>query len=89
MNFLNLLPIEENLRAFFAYTAGIAIAYMVLATITLTLFKGPISDLHSKIFGVSKEQALSGYFSFLANFKIASLILFIIPYIAIVLIGQN
>ena len=89
MNLFNLIPIEENLRSFFAYTAGISIAYLVLATIILTLFKGPISRLHSSLFGVKPEDALHGYFSFLANFKVATLILFIIPYIAILLMGQK
>lgn len=89
MNLLNLLPIEENLRTFFGYAAALSIGYMVLATLMLIFLKGPLSRLHGWLFGVDTKEVVNEYFRFIANFKIAALILFVIPYIAIVMISNS
>lgn len=88
MNLLNLLPIAENLQTFFAYTTALSIAILFVSSLILALFKGPISRLHGSLFGIKPEEALTGYFNFLGNFKMAALILFIIPYFTLLFMAD-
>ena len=83
MNLLNLLPIRENMQTFFGWASLLCIAYLILATLFLIVLRRPVVRLHSKLFGVEIESLPMEYFRFMANFKIASIILFIIPYLSL------
>jgi hypothetical protein len=83
MNLLNLLPIRENLQAFFGWASLLCIGYLILASLFLIALRRPVGRLHAKLFGVEVESLPMEYFRFMANFKVASIILFIIPYLSL------
>ncbi len=66
----------------------INIAYLLLATIILVLFKKPVASMHAKLFSLNEQQLNESYFNFLANYKIATLILAVAPYLALKAMGQ-
>ena len=73
----------ENLATFFGWCSVINIGVLALTSIILLVMKEPISSIHSKLFGVNRENLLSTYFQYLGNYKIAIFILNIVPYISL------
>ena len=78
----------DTLTAFFGWCAVINIVILGATTILLTLMKDVISGIHSKMTGLSQADLLVAYFGYLANYKIAILVLNLVPYIALKLIDQ-
>jgi len=77
----------ETLTAFFGWCAIINIALLTLASIMLAVMRGPVSQLHARMFGLSEEDLSRAYFQYLAQYKIAILVLALIPYIALKMVA--
>jgi len=73
----------DALTTFFGWCAIINITVLLISTILLMLFKQPIMRLHSKFFGVSADELPTMYFNYLGNYKIATYVISIVPYIAL------
>ncbi len=73
----------ETLRQFFGWCAVINIGFLLLATIMITLFRRPAMKLHQRLFGLSEAEVSREYFRYLAQYKIATLILAVVPYVAL------
>jgi hypothetical protein len=58
-----------------------------MATLMLTLRRDFISGIHSKMTGLGQTELSVAYFQYLANYKIAILMLNLVPYIALKLIN--
>jgi hypothetical protein len=56
---------------------------LAFATLMLSFAGGWPKKIHSQLSKVSMQQLDSQYFSFLANYKLAILVLNIVPYIAL------
>ena len=77
----------ETLTAFFGWCAVINIALLTFSSIMLAAMRGPISQLHARMFGLSEEDLSRAYFQYLAHFKIAILVLALVPYIALKMVA--
>jgi len=73
----------ETLTVFLGWCSVINIGMLTITAILLIIMKGPISHLHSKMFGVSETEIISEYFKYLGNYKIGIIIFNIVPYIAL------
>ena len=73
----------EAMREFFGWCSVINIGLLLLATIKLVLFRGPISCIHAKMFNVDESDLSRAYLQFLAQYKIAILVFCVIPYFAL------
>ena len=73
----------ETLTQFFGWVSVIYIAVLFISTILVIVMRGPISKLHSKIFGLDQKDLGRAYFQYLAQYKIAMIVLNIAPYIAL------
>ena len=73
----------ESLMVFFGWCSVINILVLVFSTVSLLIFKGPISAIHSRMFGVDPKNIATLYFQYLANYKIAIFMLNIVPYLAL------
>lgn len=73
----------ETAATFFGWCSVINIGVLVLTTLAILALKGPISSIHSKLFGVDKEHLQLIYLQYLGNYKIAIFILNIVPYFAL------
>jgi len=78
----------EPMRKFLGWCSLINMGLLMLSTIFLVLFRGPISRIHSKLFQLSESDLSSAYFQYLAQFKIAVLVFNIVPYIALRVIKE-
>jgi len=73
----------EALTTFFGWCAIINIVVLLISTFLIMFFKQPVVRLHSKFFGVSVDELPAMYFNYLGNYKIATYVLSIVPYIAL------
>jgi len=77
----------ETLTAFFGWCAAINIALLTLVSIMLAAMRGPISQIHAKMFGLGEEDLSRAYFQYLAQYKIAVIVLALVPYIALKMVA--
>jgi hypothetical protein len=77
----------ETLTAFFGWCAVINIGLLTLASIMLAVMRGPISQLHARMFALSEEDLSRAYFQYLAQYKIAVVVLALVPYIALKMVA--
>ena len=77
----------EGIREFFGWCCVINIVILLLAMIPLVLFRGLFSSIHAKMFNLDESDVSRGYFQFMAQYKIALLVLCIVPYIALCILS--
>ena len=73
----------EQLTVFFGWCALINIVILCLAALVIIMFRGPIMRLHSTMTGVETAKLPALYFKYLGNYKIATLVLSVVPYLAL------
>lgn len=76
-----------ELTELFGWMSVINVAILLFSTISLILTRRLILRLHSRLFGVREEGLAQMYVQYLANFKLAVIVLNIVPYIALKLIA--
>jgi hypothetical protein len=77
----------DTLTGFFGWCSVINIVMLCLATLMLTLMRDFVSGIHSKMTGLGRSELSVVYFQYLANYKIAILMLNLVPYIALKIIS--
>ena len=78
----------SQLTELLGWASIINIAFLTLATISIILMREKISSIHSKMFGINKEDLSKIYFNYLANYKILSLVFCVAPYISLKIMGM-
>lgn len=73
----------DALTTFFGWCAVINIAVLLISTFLIMIFKQPVMKLHGKFFDVTQDDLPAMYFNYLGNYKIATYVLSIVPYIAL------
>ncbi|MDH3830197.1 MAG: hypothetical protein OEV12_02660 [Gammaproteobacteria bacterium] len=73
----------NTLTEFLGWCSVINVSVLFLSTIALAVARKPVSGIHSKIFGVSESDLPLTYMQYLGNYKIAIIVLNIVPYIAL------
>ncbi|QSH40199.1 hypothetical protein P0136_00930 [Lentisphaerota bacterium ZTH] len=81
--------INEVLREFLGWSLLLNIALMILSVIVILPFKRAFAKLHAKMFGISEKQVLRGYYQFMTYYKIAIIVLNLVPYIALVIMSKG
>ncbi|MCP3966366.1 MAG: hypothetical protein GY750_09455 [Lentisphaerae bacterium] len=77
--------IGEILRTFLGWCLLLNIAILLLTAIIIIPLKHPISRLHAKIFGLEEKVVLRSYFQYMACYKIAIIVLNLVPYITLLI----
>ncbi len=78
----------SQLTALFGWTAVINMGYLFLSTMTLIFMKETVTAWHSKMFNMGEKELSSKYFDFVSNYKIATLVFSVVPYIALKIIAS-
>lgn len=73
----------EVLTELLGWASVINIVILLLSTLSLIAMRGAISGIHSKLFGLDEKDLGRAYFQYLAQYKIAIIVLNIAPYIAL------
>ena len=73
----------ETVTEIFGWCTVVNIGIFAIATVSLVSMRGLIIPMHGKMFGLSEEHLSRAYFQYLAQYKIAILVLNLVPYIAL------
>ena len=73
----------QTLTTFLGWCSVINVIALLVASLMLVLMRNFVAGIHGKMFGVSKEQISLVYVHYLANYKIAIIVLNIVPYVAL------
>lgn len=73
----------ENFTTFLGWCSVINIGLLAVSALAIVSFMKPISALHSKMFGLDEKDMPMLYFRYLGNYKVATLVFNLVPYIAL------
>ena len=73
----------EVLTELLGWASAINIVILVFSTLSLIAMRGAVSKIHSKLFGLDEKDLGRAYFQYLAQYKIAIIVLNIAPYVAL------
>ena len=73
----------EAMREFLGWCSVINIGLLAFSAIFVVALRTPISSLHAKMFNLDESDLSRAYFQYLAQFKIAIIVLNIVPYLAL------
>ena len=73
----------EALTELLGWASVINIAILFFSTLGVISMRGAITGFHSKLFGLDEKDLGRAYFQYLAQYKIAIIVLNIAPYIAL------
>jgi len=76
----------ETLTTLFGWMAVLNIALLLFATVMVVVMQDFIAGLHHRLFDMPEQDVKKAYFAWLAQYKIMTLVLTVIPYIALRLI---
>ena len=65
------------------WVSVINIVVLLLSTLGVIAIRGTITVIHAKLFGLDEKDLGRAYFQYLAQYKIAIIVLNIVPYIAL------
>ncbi|WP_371169574.1 DUF6868 family protein [Aliiroseovarius sp. 2305UL8-7] len=77
----------ENMTSFFGWISVINIAFLLLATFGVVVMKRMAIRIHSSMFHMTDEALNAAYFTYLANFKLLTLVFGITPWLALKLMS--
>ncbi|MEN8180465.1 MAG: DUF6868 family protein [Pseudomonadota bacterium] len=78
----------ETLTEFLGWASVINIVLLLFTTIMVIAMRGTISRIHSSLFGLDEKDLGRAYFQYIAQYKIAIIILNIAPYIALKIMAE-
>ena len=73
----------ETLATFFGWCAVINIGARLLFMLALSLLHGHLTTRIAKMFGITREEAALTFFRLLLQYRLAIVILNIVPYLAL------
>lgn len=77
----------SQLTELLGWAAVINITYLVIATCMIVVMKDRVISIHRKLFDIDEKTLRLKYFSFLSNYKMATLVFSVVPYIALKIMG--
>ena len=73
----------EAVTAFFGWTTVINFVLLFVSSIMVITIRGVISKIHGRMFGLETADLSRAYFQYIAQYKIAIIVLSLTPYIAL------
>ena len=73
----------EAVTAFFGWTTVINFVLLFVSSIMVITIRGVITKIHGRMFGLETADLSRAYFQYIAQYKIAIIVLSLTPYIAL------
>ena len=73
----------EAVTAFFGWTTVINFVLLFVSSTMVITIRGAISKIHGRMFGLETADLSRAYFQYIAQYKIAIIVLSLTPYIAL------
>lgn len=77
------MDIIDIFREFFGWCAVINIGLLMVSTVLVVLLRGVITRIHGSLFNLDEQSLSEMYMQYLAQYKIATIVLSIVPYFAL------
>ena len=77
----------EALTTLLGWASVINIVILMITTISLVSMRSTITTIHARLFGMDEKDLGRAYFQYLAQYKIAIIVLNIAPYLALRIMG--
>ena len=77
----------EAITTFFGWTTVINFVLLAFSTISVVAMRGWISGIHGRMFGLDPNDVSRAYFQYMSQFKIATIVFSLTPYIALKLMA--
>ncbi len=77
----------ETYTDLFAWMTAINVGLLLVTTLALWAMRDWVSTLHGRMFGIPAETARIEIYRYLATFKIAVIVLNLVPYLALRIVG--
>ncbi|MEX0348991.1 MAG: DUF6868 family protein [Paracoccaceae bacterium] len=74
---------QDMLATVFGWITLLNLAILGFSTIMVILLKDRVADIHGRMFDMSPADMRKAYFSYLANYKILTLIFCLTPWLAL------
>lgn len=78
----------EQLTEFFKWLTIINVGLFMINAVLIILMRKLVCKMHGKMFGITGENIAIILYSWLGLYKIMILIFSIVPYVALILMGQ-
>ena len=75
----------EFVREFLGWCALLNLGMLTFASIVIMLFRARIIRIHQQFIELDERDLNRAYFQYLAQYKIATIVLCVIPYLAVLL----
>jgi hypothetical protein len=73
----------ETLTQLLGWASVINIVLLLISTLAVVSMRETISKVHSRLFGLDEKDLGRAYFQYIAQYKIAIIVLNIAPYLAL------
>lgn len=77
----------ETITTFLGWCSLVNLGLLMLSSLAVILMREQIAPIHVRLFAMSKDDVLRGYFQYLAHYKIAIIVFNIVPYLALKIMG--
>jgi hypothetical protein len=77
----------NDLTEFFGWCTAINLALLFFASVFVSLAREWMIAMHSRILGVKESELPGAYLQYLSNYKIAVLVLNLVPYVSLKLMS--
>ncbi len=77
----------DTLRAFFGWGTIVSVGVYLVTVLILLLFRSTAWRINARLFGIREEDVALASFQYVGNFKLASTMLFFVPYVALRIMG--
>jgi hypothetical protein len=72
-----------TLTSFFGWCLLINLGFYIVTALSLVFLKGVVRNVNHRLFGIGEERIMQESFAFLGRFKLAIILFFLTPYIAL------
>ena len=79
----------ETLREFLGLCTVINFGLLIVSSVLLMALRDWVTKIHSKMFDLDEAWVRQSYFTYLANFKIAVIVLNLVPWLALKLMSGS
>ena len=77
----------QTFTTFLGWCTVINIAVLCFSTVALLVLKDTFAKIHGKMFGLGEADLSTAYIRYLGNYKIAIIMLNLVPYLALKLMS--
>tara|TARA_R110002049_G_scaffold309268_1_gene519504 strand:+ start:6209 stop:6451 length:243 start_codon:yes stop_codon:yes gene_type:complete len=77
----------ETAMMFFGWCTVINFGILFLAAVSLAALRKKILPIHARLFGLDEAVLTQCYFQYLSQYKIAAIVLSLVPYLALKLMS--